>query len=184
VPGEADLRDAVAVHPHTGVRLAVLPRLRDGFTVLPGEAVRRALWALEAEADVVVLDAPFHAVQQGDYTASADRLVLVTLPALTSVKNAVIALEAIGGRERLSVVVNRLAGDERGHRGHHDHGRLPEPDEIADALHHPVTTALPDDDEVVHLAGSGHLSAEGGDDEPLRAAVERLADALHLPPPA
>ncbi|MFN8038274.1 MAG: P-loop NTPase [Acidimicrobiales bacterium] len=184
VPGEAALRDAVAVHPHTGVRLAVLPRLRDGFTVLPGEAVRRALWALEAEADVVVLDAPFHAVQQGDYTASADRLVLVTLPALTSVKNAVIALEAIGGRERLSVVVNRLADADRGHRGHRDHGRLPEPDEIAEALHHPVATALPDDEEVVHLAGTGHLSAEGHEDEPLRAAVERLADALALPPPS
>lgn len=183
VPGEAALRDAVAVHPDTGVRLAVLPRLRDEFTVLPGEAVRRALWALEGEADVVVLDAPFHAVVQGDYTAVADRLVLVTLPALTSVKNAVIAVDALGGRDRLSVVVNRLDADERrAHRGHRDTGRLPDADEIADALRHPVAAAVPDDDEVMHLAGTGHLAVERDLDHPVRVAIEQLAGALAVPP--
>lgn len=185
VPGPTALRRSIAVQDETGVRLAGLPRLRDDFTILPFEAVTAVLQAVAGEVDVVVLDAPFHAVMHGAYTRVVDQLVFVTRPPLTSLKNAAIALDALGARDRLSVVVNRLPEDDaRRHRRRHgtaDLARLPEPDEIADVLGHPVTAVLVDDEEIPRLAGSGTLPVQVAPSGPFAEAIGRLTAALALP---
>lgn len=178
VPSALALRAAIATHEATGVHLAVLPRLRDDFTVLPEAGVAAVLEALDGVADVVILDAPFHAVVHGRYPAVADHVVVVTRPSLPSVKNAVIALDALGRPDGLSVVVNRVPPDGLRSRLRRDEPPLPDPDEVADALHHPVAAALPDDVGVLHLAGSGTLPAAEEPDGDFAAEVRRLASTV------
>jgi hypothetical protein len=94
------------------------------------------------------------------------------------VKNAAIALEVLGRPDHLSVVVNRARGD--GLRWRRQDEDPLDPDEVAHALHHPVTTTLPDDDRVAHLAGTGTLPTQDDPDGDFTTEIRRLAAALPI----
>lgn len=167
------VRRRVRHHQPTGIDVFLPPRPENRNDLLPPSTVVTLLDVLAEDHDVIVLDAPFGLVHDADLVAHADHLLLVTRAALTSLKNAAIAVESLGSPSALQAVVWR-----EGHSRHHHDGPATDRESIERAIGAPVATVIPDADEAEIVPADGRpLVLREPKHDPSRA-LSRLAERV------
>jgi pilus assembly protein CpaE len=105
--------------PHEPTQLGVLvpPRTTVPIDDNVKQQTVAVISGVQALADVVVLDAPFHLVEAADLLAYADEVVFVTDADLASIKNTMVALGVLdragGLREQIRLVLNKVGPDDK-----------------------------------------------------------------------
>jgi MinD-like ATPase involved in chromosome partitioning or flagellar assembly len=102
--------DALLVeHEPTGLTIVHPPVARHGRSRdLPTGALLDMIDLLKARADAVVIDAPLDVVQRAGLDALASSVLLVTTPRMASMKNTLVAAQALGFPPNVRVVVNEV----------------------------------------------------------------------------
>ncbi len=167
------IRRRVRHHRPTGLDVFLPPRPDDLTDRLPAASVVNLLDVLAEDHDVIVLDAPIGLVLSADLVAHADHLLLVTRAALTSLKNATIAIEALAAPAALEAVVCR-----RSHGRHHHGGPPTDPSSIERAIGASVVSEIPDADEAEIVPADGRPLVLAEPKHDASRALSRLAERV------
>lgn len=161
--------DAIHLHPGTGVMVLVPPR-----STCPAAAVSEArmvevISAVQAVAQIVVVDAPFAVAEASDLWSYADRVLLVSDLDASTLKNSMIAvriMERSGVKDSVEVVVNRWEpGD-------------PDDHEVQTLVGRPVGARLPAADAVDESHEAGVPLVISQPDNSYSTAIRVLAEPL------
>jgi pilus assembly protein CpaE len=150
--------DAVVQHEPTGVMVLVPPRSTTPAEDQSSRRVIEVISAVQAVAQVVVVDAPFGLVESAGLLGYADEVLLVTAPDATSLKNAMVAVQILGragAAQVVRLVVNRCTDD------------APELDGIARLVGVGVVGVLPersDDSKEVYAAALRSIVDQVGEE--------------------
>lgn len=157
-------------HRPSGMAVVLPPRSTDPRLGLPVTAVHALIRGAAARARIVVIDAPLAVVLAAGLGTVADQVLLVVRPTPASVKNAAIAVDALGAGVPAALVLDGVV-----------HSRVlrrrsgPTTEQVVAAVGRPVLAELPDVAVLREQPELGPLALAADDDGSARTELLALA---------
>jgi MinD-like ATPase involved in chromosome partitioning or flagellar assembly len=162
--------EAVREHAPTGLMVLVPPRSTAPAAAVSEQRFLEVISAVQAIAQVVVVDAPFALVEEADLWGYADRVLMVCDLDATALKNTMIGARILargGATAGLELVLNRIPA-----------GTEPDPAELQEVVGIPLLAWLPAADGMSDSLASGTPYVIEHPETAFSAAVRSLAEVV------